>query len=238
MTIDYDQEFGPNGRYPWPGCIDIAEGLIKVAPCEKSSSDCLTEELLDWYLDNFEEELLEYYPEEEASELKEAAVRERQELFKDARGWPLPCLVTSAVYYIFSTDAGRVYIISKDLLWLFLSFNKPLFDMLRSKGWGKAYQDELRKGFRRILRFEIDNLKIDSLKIDSLRDHRLLWGSDTEKERQWFMCEGLTLHTYPEDVIRCLDLIGIDKTLARWAVDEMFKLQSLTPFLAVLSDNP
>jgi hypothetical protein len=225
MTIDYDQEFGPSGRYPWPGYIDIAEGVIKVAvaPCKKSSSDCLTQYFFERCLADLEEKLLEDYPEEEASELKEAALRERQELFKDARGWPLSCLVTSAVYYIFSTDAERVYMISGDLLWLFLSFDKPLLDMFQSKGWDKKYQDELREGFMCKIIFDFTS-------------NRLLWGSN--EERPWFTCEGFIRHIYPEDVLRCLDLVGIDQTLARWAVDEVFKLHNLTPFWAVLYNDP
>lgn len=173
MTIDYDQEFEPNGMYSWPGCVDVAEGFIKVAPCEKFSPDCFTEDFFDWCLDRLEEDLLEDYLEEEVYEMKKAAVKERQELFKEVKTWTL---VASAVYKILSTEAERLYIISGDLLWLFLSFDKPLLDMFQSKGWDKKHQDELRKGFRHILRFEID-----SLKIDSLRDHRLLWGSDNER---------------------------------------------------------
>ena len=220
MTIDYNQEFGPNGRYSWPGCIDIAEGLIKVAPCKKSSSDCLTEAFFFEYLN---QEIFDQYPEEE---LQEIAVKERQELFKDARDWSLDNLVTSAVYYRFSTNAERIIRISGDLLWLFLSVDKPLLDMFRSKGWDKKYQDELRMGFRGEIIFGIDRVT----------GNRLLWGSN--EERPWFTREGFTRHIYPKDLLRCLDLIGIDQTLARWGVDKVFKLHSLSPFLAVSYNDP
>ena len=56
-----------------------------MAPWKKSSSDCLTEDFFEECLADLEEELFENYPYDEASELKEAALKERQELFKDAR---------------------------------------------------------------------------------------------------------------------------------------------------------
>jgi hypothetical protein len=230
MTIDYNQEFGPNGRYRWPGCLEVAEGLIKVAPCKESSSDCFTE---DFFFDHLNQELFNQYPEdtinyidEEADELIEAAVKERQELFKDAKNWTLPCLVTSAVYYIFSTNAVQIHKISGDLFWLFLFFDKPLFDLFRSKGWDKAYQNDLRLGFMCQIIFTVDRFP----------GNRLLWGSN--EERPWFTREDFTRHIHPEDVLRCLDLIGIDPSRAHLAVDAMFKWQSLIPFRAVLSSDP
>ena len=56
--------------------------------------------------------------------------------------------------------------------------------------------------------------------------------------RPWFTRKGFTRRIYPENVLRCLDLIGIDQTLARWAVDEMFKVHNLTPFWAVSYNDP
>ena len=224
MAIDCHKEFGPSGRYAWPGCLNVAETVIIRAPYAKSSSDCLTEEFFDRCL---EDELFEDYPEEEVYEMKRAAVKEKQELFKDVRGWPLPYVVTSAVYYRLSTKE-TFFMISDEFLWLFLSFDKPLFDMLRSKGWDKKYQDKLRENFKFRLTLEIGRFAVKTL----------LWSSDTDKERPWFMCEGFTQHFYSEDVLRCLYLVGIDQTRAHWAVDEMFKRHSLAPFLAALSDNP
>ena len=223
MAKNYDHYFGPNSRYSWPGCIDIAEGLIKVAPCKKSSSDCLTEDFFEECLANLEKELFENYPYDEALELKEAALKERQELFKNARDWSLSCLVTSAVYYRFSTNAEKTYRISGDLFCLFLSFDKPLLDMFRSKGWDKKYQNKLRSAFRSTIIFDFTS-------------NRLLWGSNNM--RPWFTRKGFTRRIYSEDLLRCLDLIGIDQTLARWGVDEMFKLHNLTPFWAVSYNDP
>ena len=141
MTIDYDKDFGPNGRYAWPADVDVAERFIEAASSATSGPDCLNDDFFDWYLSHLDEHFFEDYPEEEAYELKEAAVKGRQELFKDAKNWGLPYLVTSAVYYIFSTKAekiGAIGMIKSRLLWSFLSFDKPLFGMLRSKGWKQS----------------------------------------------------------------------------------------------------
>ena len=218
MAIDCHKEFGPNGRYPWPGCLDVADKVIIRAPYAKSSSDCLTEEFFDRCLDRFENELLEEYPKEEVYEMKRAAVKEKQELFKDVRGWPLPCLVTSAMHYRLSTKK-TYHMISDEFLWLFLSFDKPLFDMLRAEGWDKKYQNNLRENFKFKLTLEIGPFAVKTL----------LWSSDTDKERPWFMCEGFTQHFYSEDVLRCLYLVGIDQTRAHWAVDEDVQVKKPCP---------
>ena len=39
-----DQEFGLGGAYAWPSDVDVAEGLVRVAPTQKSSADCLTDD--------------------------------------------------------------------------------------------------------------------------------------------------------------------------------------------------
>ena len=164
-----------------------------------------------------------------AEELAEEAAKSRQELFRDARNWPLPYLVTSAVYHILSTKAERIYIINgfwHYFLWLFLSFDKPLFDMLRVKDWGKIYRNEIREGFQDRLSFEIHGLT----------GNRLMWGSD--KGKPWFTCQFFASHIYPEDVLRRLDLIGIDPGLAHLAVDQVFQLQSLIPLYDALSHEP
>ena len=84
----------------------------------------------------------------------------------------------------------------------------------------------MRKGFH-------DRLSLD---IGSFTVKKLVWGSDEEKS--WFTCKGFTRHIYPDDVLRCLDLVGIDRGLAQFAVDQVFKSQSLTHLCDVLSDNP
>ena len=111
MTKNYDQEFGPNGIYGWPACLDIAERLLEAAPYAESSADCLNDDFFSEYLDYLDKHLFEDYPEEEAYELAEAARKSRQELFKDATKWPLPYLVASAIYKILSTEAERIHMI-------------------------------------------------------------------------------------------------------------------------------
>ena len=167
------------------------------------------------------------FDEDEIDDLVEAKITSTQELFHDAKNWPLPYLVASAVYHILSKDTEMSHnLVGTDFLWLFLLFDEPLFDMLRGKGWDKIYKNSIRKGFKWQL----------ILEIQGLTGHRLLWSSD--KDKPWFTCDYFTSHVYPEDVLRCLDLVGIDRDLAHLAVDQMFKLQSLTPFYDVLLDNP
>ena len=146
MNKNYDQEFGLGGAYAWPSDLDVAEGLIRAAPTEKSSADCLN----DYFFYNF----LGSY-EDEDEDLAEATAKSRQELFKDAKNWPLPYLVASAVYEILSKDTEMSLSVSRHFLWLFLLFDQPLFDMLRAKGWDKIHQKTIRKGFQWQLKHEI-----------------------------------------------------------------------------------
>ena len=121
-------------------------------------------------------------------------------------------------------------------LWLCLLFGEPLFDMLRAKGfvghpwptkgWDKMYRDNIREGFKSQLIFEIKGLT----------GHRIIWSNDRDKP--WFTCRSFPLRACPEDVLRCLDLVGIDRDLVHLAGDQVFKLHSFTPFYHVLSDNP
>ena len=83
------------------------------------------------------------------------------------------------------------------------------------------YKNSLREAFKWQLQFE-------------LTGNRLLWSSD--KEKPWFSCGFFDSRIDPKDVLRCLNLVGIDPDLAHLAVDQMFKLQSLTPFYQVLLD--
>ena len=224
MTKDYDKEFGPGGWYAWPADVDVAGRFLEAAPYSKSSAECLDDDFFGDYLDCLDDHLFDNYPEEEAAELAEAEAKSRQELLKDAKNWPLPCLVASAVYKILSIH--KSYGFWSDFLWPFLVFDEPLFDMLRSKGWDKVYQNKLRKGFKFQLSFEIDGFT----------GKKLVWGSD--KEKPSFTCKGFASHIYPEDLLRFFDLVGIDPDLARSTVNQVFKLQSLTPFYDVLSDDP
>jgi hypothetical protein len=210
MNKNYDQEFGPGGAYAWPSDMDVAKALIRVAPGEKSSADCLTDDFFYDFLRSYEEEDLD---------LAEATAKSRQELFKDAKNWPLPYLVASAVYEIVSKGTEMTLSVWRHFFWLFLLFDEPLFDMFRGKGWDKIHKNTVREGFKWQLKHEIV----------TFTGNRLLWSSD--KDKPWFTCRYFASHAYPEDVLRCLDLVGVDQDLAHLAVDQMFKLQSLTPLL-------
>ena len=235
MINNYDQEFGPGGAYAWPADLDVAESFIEVAPEAKSSADCLDDDFfyqqLD-YLDVYDDDDEDSGDDDELwAELAKEAARSRQELFKDAINWSLPCLVTSATYKLLSAKEKRVHTITRFwdcFLWLFLSFDEPLFNMLQAKGWNKMYRNEIREGFKSQLVLEIyGHMGVAN---------RILWSSD--KDKPWFTRKYLTSRVYPKDVLRCLDLVGIDPDLAHSAVNQVFKLQSLTPFYDVLFDNP
>ena len=239
MNKNYDQEFGPGGAYAWPGDPSTAMALIETVMWEKSSADCLGDYFLYMVLGSYDSDC---YDSDEEEDLAESIGKSRQELrevFKDAKNWPLPYLVASAVYELVSKDPEILrinYEVWRHLFWVFLLFDEPLFDMLRvkgfvghpwpTKGWDKMYRDNIVDGLKSKLKFEIK----------SLTTHLILWSSD--KDKPWVTCQYFTSHAYPEDVFRCLDLVGIDRDLAHLAVDQVFKLQSLTPFYDVLSDNP
>ncbi len=241
MTKNYDQQFGPGKVNKWPASLDIAERFLEAAPYAKSSADCLNNYFFSEYLDHLDRHFFDEFPEQEAHKLVEEARKHRQELFEEAKMWPLPCLVASAVYHILSTETEQIHMISnlwRQLLWPLLVFDEPLFDMLRAKSWGKIYRKEIREGFKLQLRFEIRGLT----------GNRLMWGSDKDqskekledqfKEKPWLTRRGFASHVYPEDLLRCLDLVGIDPGRARSAVEKVFRLQSLTPLYRVLSYKP
>ena len=237
MTKNYDKEFGPDGLFAWPACTDVAERFLKAAPFAKSGPDCLNDE---FFYDDYDDcegpriNSLDSYiflncPDELAVEFAEAAAKEREQLFQEAISWPLPYLVASATYKILSVEPEVVRIVTPlwdCFLWPFLCFDEPLSDMLRSKGWGEIYKNNMRKGLKSQLRAEIN----------VYTGRRLMWGRDQEKP--WFTVKGFTSHIYPKDVLRCLELVGIDPPLADSAVEQVFKLQSLTPLYDVLSDKP
>ena len=220
MNQNCDQEFGPGGAYAWPGDLSMAIAFLQAALWKRSSADCLN--------DYFFYTLLGSYESLHDEDLAETTAKSSQELFKDARNWPLPYLVASAVYKILSINAEKIHIFHhgwRHLFWLFLLFDEPLFDMARAKGWDRIYKNQIREGFQWQLKYEIEGRT----------GHQLIWSSD--KDKPWFSCDYFASHAYPEDVLRCLDLVGIDRDLAHLAVDQVFKLQSLTPFYDVLSNN-
>ena len=143
MNKNYDQEFGPEGAYAWPGDLSMAMAFIKAALWGKSSADCLD--------DYFFYTLLGSYETYEDEDLAEVTAKSNQELLKDAKNWPLPYFVASAVYEILSTKAEMMHMIRygwHDFLWLFLLFNEPLFDMLRAKKWDKIHKNNIVEGFK------------------------------------------------------------------------------------------
>ena len=211
--------------------LDVAETFIEVAPYKKSSFHCLNDDFFYESLDHLDQHLFDELPRDEAEDLAEAASKSRQELFKEARYWPWPYLIASAVYKIFSTEGDKRYV-SGNLLWVFLCFDEPLFDMLRSKKWDRIYKNQMRKGFKEDLWYKVRGLTTKKFVWGSHKE----WGSD--KDKPWFTCDDFTSHIYPQDVLRCMDLVGIDQDLAQSAIDDMFKLKSLIPFYNILCDDP
>lgn len=69
------------------------------------------------------------------------------------------------------------------------------------------------------------------LEIRGLTFDKLIWGSS------WFTCTDFPLRIYPENILKCLRLVDIDRSLANSAVEQIFKLKSLTPLYNVLSDD-
>jgi hypothetical protein len=233
MMIDYDQKYGPNGQYPWPSCPEVAERFIEAALYAKSSHECLDNDFFFDYLDQLDDHLFYDYPEDEARKMIKANAKSRQQLFKEARKWPLDTLIASATYKICSTKPEGMYMLSRlwhCFFWPFLVFDELLFDMFQAKGWDLMYRDKLRRSFRSLLVTEL---------YDGVTINKLLWGGDTDtgKEKPWFTYPGFARHVYPESVLRCLDLIGIDAGRAHLVVDEVFKLKSLAPLCDVLSND-
>ena len=228
MTTDYNQKFGRNGVYHWPACLEVAEKFLGASVYANSTDECLDEYFFFEYLNFLDQELFYDFPEDEALKLIEAAAKSRQELFKEAKKWSLDDLVTSAIYFILSTDNISIrYMCWSSFLWVFLVFDEPLFDMLKMKGWNKEHRDQLQQSFRSTLGTEV---------CGGVTIKKVMWGSGTDNEK-WFTCQGFASHIYPENVLRCLDLIGIDSGRAHLAVDEVFKLKSLAPLYDVLSND-
>ena len=96
-SFHFDKEFGPGGAYAWPGDLSMARALIETVIWGKSSADCLGDYFLYWLFGPYD-----FNEDEELAESIGKLREEAQELFKDARNWPLPYLVASAVYEIVS----------------------------------------------------------------------------------------------------------------------------------------
>ena len=138
INQNYDDIFGPAGAYAWPSDLDLAKEFIRVVSGEKSSADCLNDYFLSSLFDSYYEEYEGLgFNENEVWDLADAKVKYTQELFNDAKSWPLPYLVASAVYSILSINTEQIHMISDVwpyFLWLFLLFDEPLFEMFRGKG--------------------------------------------------------------------------------------------------------
>ena len=260
--INYDQRYGV---YRWPTCLDVAKKFLKAAVYANSTAECLDDYFFFEYLDSLDQDLFYDNPEDEALELIEAASKSRQNLFKEAKKWSLDDLVASAIYFVLSTDKSSTpYMCWSSFFWVFLIFDEPIFDMLKPKGWNKMHRDQLQQSFRSTLKAEVfggvtikrvmwgcdghpfvgqgwpTNPIINSFILQSnICDERQSSGSGTDngKERPWFTCSGFARNVYPESVLRCLDLIGIDAGRAHLVVDEVFKLKSLAPLYDVLSND-
>ena len=148
-----DKEFGPGGLYPWPGNLQEATQVMDYALHVASSSICIDDDL--FFVDHADDGWLsqEYWDTEEEYdqewEMLWAAESEREKLFKDAMDWPMPCLVTSAIYFTLSRDVDlytpweremNVRIFWHNFFWLFLFFDEPLVDMFRRNGVGQGVQ--------------------------------------------------------------------------------------------------
>ena len=82
--------------------------------------------------------------------------------------------------------------------------------MLKAKEWDILYKKSFREGFKTQLIYEIRGLT----------GQQIIW-SDKE-DKPWFTCQFFTSHVSPEDVLRSLELLGIDQDGAHFAVDQMF----------------
>ena len=217
--MDYDKIFGPHGERGWPGDVDEAKSFIDKVHSATSSSQCFEDDdFIHPY--KLEEEL---WP--ETREEARAREEKRQELFNDAKDWPLASVVTSAVYKILTDKTERFGSVDNftwfQLFWIFLLFKEQLFDMVESKKWASICRKEVREGFKQGLRWDTKNFRGDPI----------IWGDG------WFRKSYVNSKIYPQDVLRCLRLAGVDKDVASLATNQVFKSQSLTPFYDALSDE-
>ena len=216
---NYDKTYGPQGSKGWRGDVGEARNFLKKALGAESTSECLEDE--DFIHPYKSEE--ELWPETR----EEAWAREekRQELFNDAKEWPLVSVVCSAVYKILTDKIERFGFVGNftwsELFWLLLAFKEQVFDMIEAKGWNNLCRKEIREGFRRGL----------SWSTKDFRGYPIRWGDG------WFKRRYVNTKIYPQDVLRCLRLAGVDEETAGLAVNQVFKSQSLIPFYEALSDD-
>ena len=227
MTKNYDQDFGPGGVYAWPGNLEEAEKVTERAPEAESSSYLLNDRFISLYSGDAQ------WLGKEGAKLLRVAEAERRKLFKDAMDWPMPCLVTSAVYFTLSRDVDLYTPWTRDWMvetfwhnffWLFLFFDEPLVDMFRRNGWNKVYRSELRDGFQHALREWCSQLS-----------PQLLWRGD--KAKPWAVHKVKNQPIYREDFLRCLKVVEVDQTDAELAVNKIFELETLEPLYDLFSND-
>lgn len=216
-----DQDFGVGAPYAWPGCAFEAEQLLRVCVESKSSSEALDCEF--FLCDDYDSDIIDL---------------DRQERFKRAKEWPLPYLVTSAIFHILAEADARskeLALINNldaprgihDFVWYplfipFLAFNEPLVNMVQRNNWFEPNKEAIRQAFRS----HVDSL----LFYDTLVENNLGIEWSDPQETNWFESKVVGGKTYPEDLLRCLHLFGVNETVANLTVDNVFKTESLAPF--------
>ncbi len=201
------------------GDVDEANTFLKKVPTATYSSQCFEDD------DFFHPYKLDEELEPETREEAWARGEKRRELFNDAKGWPLASAVTSAVYKVLTDETERFGSVGNftwsQLFWLLLLFKEQVFDLVEAKGWASISGKEVREGFKRGLRWDTKNFRGDPI----------IWGDG------WFRKSYVNSKIYPQDVIRCFRLAGVNEDVARLASNQVFKSQSLTPFYDALSDD-
>ena len=114
---------------------------------------------------------------------------------------------------------------------MLLTVGEPLFEMIHRNGWAEPNKESIREGFREKLYLVIEFNKSKSL------HRRIRWFH--ERGGSWFQIDWKEeiAHPgkcYPNNVFRCLVLAGINETVARLAVKEVFESKNLSPFYTAL----
>ena len=208
-----DKEFGTGGPYAWPGNFEEADEFLDVCTLIESSGECLE---------------FEFYEEEDAED-----VRER---FKGVTEWPLPYLVASAVYCFLAWrnrmgeriwNVGRIEAFDwKKLFSVLLTVGEPLFEMIKRNGWAELNKESIKEGFVRYLQLVI---RLDDRKSQYMQ---IQWFH--EKEGSWFQIGAKKGRVFSKNLLGCLALAGVNETVARLAVREVFETETLYPFYTAL----
>ena len=213
-----DSEFGKGGPYAWPGDIHEARRFLPRCADLKSSAD---------YLE------CDFYNADDVDD-----VRER---FKDVVEWPLPYLVASAAYYFLAwrnrtaeklCNVGRIDAFDwKNLFFLLVVIGEPLFEMIKRNGWAESNKESIREGFRQRLKLVIglNDPRSQYRQIRWFHERGASWFQVDDREGEVYLGK-----CYPENLLGCLALTTTNKTVARLAVREVFKTETLDPFYNAL----